>query len=260
MTLKLVKLEPKYRRHLNDMMSQWYATGEKIIPYAIRRLDYRDFDNYLANLDVREETEELVPDSTFFCLDTEQDIFVGAVNIRHRLNDRLLLDGGHIGDGVLPSQRRRGVATRMIALALEECKKLGIERVLMVCDKDNIGSARSIRRNGGVLENEVEVDGVVEQRYWIDLRRQTHYDFFQNRECEYFPCHKTNDPEHFNCLFCFCPLYALGERCGGGLQYTESGIKDCSACLFPHRPENYDRICARFAELAALCRRPPEKG
>lgn len=56
MTLKLVKLEPKYRRHLNDMMSQWYATGEKIIPYAIRRLDYRDFDNYLANLDVREET------------------------------------------------------------------------------------------------------------------------------------------------------------------------------------------------------------
>ena len=53
-----------------------------------------------------------------------------------------------------------------------------------------------------------------------------HYKFFQNRECEYFPCHKTNDPEHFNCLFCFCPLYALGERCGGGLQYTESGIKD----------------------------------
>ena len=85
-----------------------------------------------------------------------------------------------------------------------------------------------------------------------------HYKFFQNRECEYFPCHKTNDPEHFNCLFCFCPLYALGERCGGGLQYTESGIKDCSACLFPHRPENYDRICARFAELA-LCRRPPEE-
>ena len=209
MTLKLVKLEPKYRRHLNDMMSQWYATGEKIVPYAIRRLDYRDFDNYLANLDVKDETEGLVPDSTFFCLDTEQDIFVGAVNIRHRLNDRLLLDGGHIGDGVLPSQRRRGVATRMIALALEECKKLGIERVLMVCDKDNIGSARSIRRNGGVLENEVEVDGVVEQRYWIDLRRQTHYDFFQNRECEYFPCHQGADPETFSCLFCYCPLYTL---------------------------------------------------
>ena len=55
----------------------------------------------------------------------------------------------------------------MIALALDECRKLGIEKVLMVCDKDNIGSAKSIINNGGMLENEVEVDGVIEQRYWI---------------------------------------------------------------------------------------------
>jgi len=56
----------------------------------------------------------------------------------------------------------------MIRLALIECRKLGIEKVLMTCDKDNIGSAKSIINNGGVLENEVEVDGVIEQRYWID--------------------------------------------------------------------------------------------
>ena len=55
----------------------------------------------------------------------------------------------------------------MIALALEECKKLGLGDILMVCDKENIGSAKSIINNGGVLENEVVVDGVVEQRYWI---------------------------------------------------------------------------------------------
>ena len=94
---------------------------------------------------------------------------VGAVNIRHRLNDRLLLDGGHIGDGVRPSERGRGVATAMIGLALEECRRLGIRRVLMVCDKDNIASARSIIKNGGVLENEVVVDGETVQRYWIGL-------------------------------------------------------------------------------------------
>lgn len=57
----------------------------------------------------------------------------------------------------------------MIALALDECKKLGIERVLMVCDKENVGSAKSIQHNGGIFENEIEVDGIVEQRYWIDL-------------------------------------------------------------------------------------------
>ena len=169
MTLKLVKLEPKYRRHLNDMMSQWYATGEKIVPYAIRRLDYRDFDNYLANLDVKEETEGLVPDSTFFCLDRDSGQVVGAVNIRHRLNEALLHSGGHVGDGVRPSARRKGVASAMIALALEECRKLGIPRVLMTCDKDNIASAKSIQHNGGVLEDERISEGKLIQRYWIDL-------------------------------------------------------------------------------------------
>ena len=92
-----------------------------------------------------------------------------ALNIRHYLNAGLLRTGGHIGDGIRPSERRKGYATEMIALALEECKKLGIRRVLMCCDKDNIGSAKSILKNGGVLENEVEKDGHWEQRYWIQL-------------------------------------------------------------------------------------------
>lgn len=170
MKLKLVRLEPCYQSHLKDMMEEWYATGERIVPYAIRRLDYHDFDYYMNNLDMRDDILGLVPDSTFFCLDEDQDIFVGAVNIRHYLNDRLLLNGGHIGDGVRPSQRRKGIASQMIGLALDECRKLGITRVLMVCDKENIGSAKSIQRNGGVLENEVVVDGVVEQRYWIEIK------------------------------------------------------------------------------------------
>ena len=123
----------------------------------------------MDNLEVKEGTENLVPDSTFFCLDEDRDIFVGAVNIRHYLNEALLRDGGHIGDGVRPSERRKGIATKMIGLALDECRKLGIDRVLMVCDKDNIGSAKSIINNGGVLENEI-IDGeVIEQRYWIEL-------------------------------------------------------------------------------------------
>ena len=152
-----------------EMLDEWYAAGEKIIPYAIRYHDYHDFQYYMDNLELKEARDGLVPDSTFFCLDEERDIFVGAVNIRHYLNDALLQTGGHVGDGVRPSERRKGVATQMIAMALEECRKLGIDRVLMICDKENIGSAKSIQKNGGILENEVEVNGVVEQRYWIDL-------------------------------------------------------------------------------------------
>lgn len=167
MKLKLVRLENRYRNQLFDMMDEWYSTGEKIIPYAIRKTDYHDFKEYIENIEVKDDGSNLVPDSTFFCLDEERNIFVGAVNIRHYLNESLLLNGGHIGDGVRPSERRKGIATQMIHLALLECKKMGIERVLMVCDKENTGSAKSIIKNGGVLENEINVDGVIEQRYWI---------------------------------------------------------------------------------------------
>ena len=168
MKLRLVKLSNLYKRHLDEMMSEWNAAGEKIVPYAIRKNDYRDFDYYLEHLEIKEETDGRVPDSTFFCLDMDRDIFVGAVNIRHYLTEELLLNGGHIGDGIRPSERRKGYATAMIGLALLEAKRLGIQRVLMVCDKDNIASAKSILNNGGVLENEILVDGVMEQRYWID--------------------------------------------------------------------------------------------
>lgn len=57
----------------------------------------------------------------------------------------------------------------MIGLALEECKRIGLDKVLMVCDKQNVGSAKSIINNGGILENEVIVDGIMEQRYWISI-------------------------------------------------------------------------------------------
>ncbi len=170
MKLCLVKLDRKYKKHLNDMMEEWYSSGEKIIPYAIRRLDFCDFDYYMNHLEIKDDKEGFVPDSTFFCLDEERDIFVGAVNIRHYLNDSLLLNGGHIGDGVRPSERRKGVATKMIGLALKECKQIGINKVLMVCDKENIGSSKSIQYNGGILENEVIVDRIVEQRFWIDIK------------------------------------------------------------------------------------------
>lgn len=169
MNIRLVKLSPAYKRHLTEMMEEWYATGEKIVPWAIRRHDYRDFDGYLSQFDLVETQDGRVPDSTFFCLDVERDIFVGAVNIRHYLNEELLASGGHIGDGIRPSERRKGYGTAMVALALKEAKKLGIQRVLMCCSADNLASAKTILNNGGVLENEILVNGCKEQRYWIDL-------------------------------------------------------------------------------------------
>ena len=70
-----------------------------------------------------------------------------------------------------------------------------------------------------------------------------HYKFFQNNKCEFFPCHEMADLEKFNCLFCYCPLYMLGEECGGNFHYTPHGIKDCSNCIIPHvKDVSYDHI------------------
>lgn len=71
------------------------------------------------------------------------------------------------------------------------------------------------------------------------------YSYFQNKACEYFPCHKCED-ECFNCLFCYCPLYSMGESCGGDFLYTNDGIKDCSNCLIPHTKNGYDYVISKL--------------
>ena len=174
MNLKLIKLTKAYEYQLGEMIDEWRADQElnhtNRSPGAIFKNDYHDFAFYLEHLELKEAADGRVPDSVFFLLDTDRDRLLGAIDIRHYLNDDLLREGGHIGDGIRPTERRKGYATEMIRLALIECRKLGIDKVLMTCDKDNIGSARSIINNGGILENEfVNSDGVIEQRYWITV-------------------------------------------------------------------------------------------
>lgn len=82
-----------------------------------------------------------------------------------------------------------------------------------------------------------------------------HYKFFQNEQCEYFPCHKTDCPEKFSCMFCYCPLYALGESCGGNFRYNKKGIKDCTLCTIPHKKESYDKIIEKTKLLIEMVRK-----
>ena len=81
------------------------------------------------------------------------------------------------------------------------------------------------------------------------------YKFFKNDKCEYFPCHKVSNPDNFNCLFCYCPLYALKDKCGGNFKYTDSGIKDCSNCNLPHRRNNYDYIIGKFKDIINITKK-----
>ncbi|MBW5448089.1 GNAT family N-acetyltransferase [Cohnella sp. CFH 77786] len=89
--------------------------------------------------------------------------------MRHRLNEKLLEIGGHIGYGIRPSERRKGYATEILKQALSKAKDLGISEALVTCDKENIGSAKTIIKNGGLLGSEAVVNGTAIQRYWIKV-------------------------------------------------------------------------------------------
>ena len=106
--------------------------------------------------------------TTYFAIDGER--IIGTIQIRHTLNDSLKKIGGHIGYSIRPSERRKGYGAYMLSLTLEKCRLLGIEKALVTCDENNVASAKTILKNGGVLENEVkEPDGTVVKRYWINL-------------------------------------------------------------------------------------------
>lgn len=99
------------------------------------------------------------------------DRIVGTIQIRHTLNNLLLSRSGHIGYGVRPSERCKGYASKMLSMALEKCKELGIDQALVTCNKENTGSAKTIIKNGGLFENEfAEESGNIVQRYWIDIK------------------------------------------------------------------------------------------
>ncbi len=84
------------------------------------------------------------------------------------------------------------------------------------------------------------------------------FSYFKNIECEYFPCHKT-ESENFNCMFCYCPLYALGDKCGGNFKYVGDGIKDCTDCLIPHSENGYRYIMSRIGDVEEKVKKEIEK-
>ena len=99
----------------------------------------------------------------------EDETYLGAISLRHELNDFLLDAGGHIGYGVRPSARRRGLAKWALGETLDRARELGLARVLVTCDDSNVASARTIEGNGGVLEDVRTTTLGLTRRYWIDL-------------------------------------------------------------------------------------------
>lgn len=164
----LVEPSRDYHDEYLNMINEWSAL-ERMVPFVLE-FECTDFDTFLSEIQKLKTSQSLednkVNSSTYWLVNSNGRV-LGAANIRHRLNEQLLKIGGHIGYGIRPSERLKGNATRLLALALREAKKLGIHKALLTCDKDNIGSAKTIIKNGGVLDSENISDGTVIQKYWI---------------------------------------------------------------------------------------------
>jgi predicted acetyltransferase len=106
----------------------------------------------------------------YIAIRTSDQKIVGVLQLRHFLNEMLTRRGGNIGYMIAPDERRKGYATQMLNMAMQEgTKRYGITKFLLTCNRDNVASARVIVASGGVLENEIEHDGYILQRYWICL-------------------------------------------------------------------------------------------
>ncbi|MGE7884627.1 GNAT family N-acetyltransferase [Bacillus sp. NPDC094077] len=170
--MKLLKPTREYSEQIIEYQQAFSHEGEQ--PHGSSSLqNFDSLDEWFVKVRIQEVGENLplnrVPSSQF--LSFEKGELIGFVNIRHRLTPELLLESGHIGYSVHPNKRRQGYATKQLQLSLVAAQKLGLKKVLITCDKSNIGSAKTIQKVGGVLENEVvssHTDEIV-QRYWVEI-------------------------------------------------------------------------------------------
>lgn len=175
--LELVFPTEEYKEKVMDYLKEHLDNGEKVLNGAggLERVD--SFEEWLKKIkndtDKEKVPEGRVPAWLYLAIRKTDKKMVGVVQVR-LLNEKLWKTFGNIGDGVRPTERKKGYVTEIIRLALIKAKEIGLNRVLMSCDKTNIGSKKSIINNGGVLENEyVDEDGNVEERYWISLKKRS---------------------------------------------------------------------------------------
>jgi len=151
-----------------DYRQEYFDHGEMAIHGDSGFDEAATYEDWLDKLveDLTRDDGYFVPATTYFGVVNGE--IVGTLQIRHKLNDALRKGGGHIGFGIRPSRRRKGYATKMLTIALEKCREMGIDEVLIICYKTNTGSAKTIINNGGVLDSEYVDDcGNVGQRYWV---------------------------------------------------------------------------------------------
>ena len=175
--VKLVSPTKEYEEQAMDYIQEFFLYNSQIHGVSGLNKCLDNYDEWLRKLDQlrsKEPDEIQVPAETFFLIREEDNRIIGMVNIRLRLNKALELCDGNIGYSIRPTERRKGYGTEILRLALKYCKKCGMEKVLLTCDKNNIGSKKVIQKNRGLFEQifyDKESEGIV-YKYWIWLTKE----------------------------------------------------------------------------------------
>lgn len=174
---KLVYPTIEYEAKAFDYIKEFKEYNSQI--NGVGGLDrYSNYNDWLVKIDNDSNDSRKEPPrvqaTTFFFVREEDDTIIGMINIRHYLNNYLLKEGGNIGYSIRPLERNKGYAKKMLLIALDFCKSLKIDRVLLTCDKNNIPSKKTIISCGGVFENEIYDGSYAEivERYWIYLFKE----------------------------------------------------------------------------------------
>ncbi|ERJ11359.1 GNAT family N-acetyltransferase [Haloplasma contractile] len=170
--IKLIKPTLRLKEEFLDMVQDFKNNSERPSPSTLN-FDKDTISQMIQILDDNSKGIGMkkghVENTTYWLVRNNR--VIGGVNIRHRLNDYLLKYDGHLGGGIRPSDRNKGYATKMLALALAKTREMGMDKVLITCNKGNIASEKTIIKNGGVFESEeTEDNGNVVRRFWIMLK------------------------------------------------------------------------------------------
>jgi acetyltransferase, GNAT family len=175
--LKLIKPNKKYFSQYKDMMDEWNMEGSRIAPWPLH-LKYHTEELFEEMLNRVQEVEEgnnlgeFASSTTYWLYDDGNNKLIGASNLRHYLTEEGLKLWGHIGYGIRPTERKKGLATKLLKLTMQEAKKMNIDKVLLGAYVGNIGSWKVIEKCGGQFEKIIIEDetGLPVKRYWINIK------------------------------------------------------------------------------------------
>ena len=172
--IKLVKATDITATKVMQLRQAFLSAGERSINGSRGLHNYEKYEDWLWLVKECEKPDNTllgVRASTYFAVRKSDEKVVGCIELRHTLNESLAVIGGHIGYSVVPLERRKGYATKMLELVLLEAKKAGVDKVLLTCDIDNVASCKTIEKCGGKREQETTfvLDGETYFKYWIEL-------------------------------------------------------------------------------------------